>query len=175
VSDEAKPGGRLQGRRDRAFLSGKAPAVSYKGNSGLSTRWYFRRVSLNNRAQLPSGSAAVRKHLQPMRSTMVAGWIPRPCDTRYAADAGENMTCTTRPGSPNIPPSPSSSRSSSFNISLAWDLEDEKMSHVTPPGSPLKVRRTFSDRWFRRNSDLPQPDVKLGLRTFYEPPDANVE
>ncbi|KAK4451580.1 hypothetical protein QBC34DRAFT_400149 [Podospora aff. communis PSN243] len=110
-----------------------------------------------------------------MRSTMAAGWARRERDTRKAADAGENMSCTTRPRSPNIPPSNSSSRLSSFNISLAWDFEDEKMSHVTPPGSPLKIRRTFSDRLFRRNSDLSQPDVKLGLRAFYDPPDADVD
>jgi hypothetical protein len=143
--------------------------------NSLSTHWYLRPVSINIRPQLPSGSAAGYEHLQPMRSTMVAGWTPRERDTRKAADTGENISCTTHPGSPNTPTSPSSSRSSSFNISLAWDFEDEKMSHVTPPGSPLKIRRTFSDRLFRRSSDLSQPDAKLGLRTFYEPPDADVE
>jgi len=48
------------------------------------------------------------------------------------------------------------------------------MSHVTPP--PPKIRRSFSDRLFRRTSDgLSQPDTKLGLKTFYEPPGADVE
>ena len=86
-------------------------------------------------------------------------------------------TCTSDSESPNLPPSPggssSSSRSPSFSFSLAWDVDD-KMSHVTPP--PPKIRRSFSDRLFRRTSDgLSQPDTKLGLKTFYEPPSADVE
>lgn len=84
----------------------------------------------------------------------------------------------TGPEPPTFPPYPSigssiGSRPPSYNISLAWDADEENMAHVTP--AP-KIRRSLSDRWFRRMSEgaSSQPDTKLGLRTFYEPQGADL-
>lgn len=86
----------------------------------------------------------------------------------------------TGPEPPTFPPSPSTGSSSSlgskppsYNISLAWDADEENMAHVT---LQPKIRRSLSDRWFRRMSEgaSSQPDTKLGLRTFYEPQGASL-
>jgi hypothetical protein len=90
--------------------------------------------------------------------------------------AGTPPLHSTVPASPTFPPSPSSSSSSkppSYRMSLSWDVNDKNMAHVD---QAPKVRRSLSDRWFRRMSDgLSQPDTKLGLRTFYDPPGADLE
>jgi hypothetical protein len=84
---------------------------------------------------------------------------------------------STVPALPTFPPSPSRSSSSSkppsYRMSQSWDVNDKNMAHVD---QAPKVRLSLSDRWFRRMSDgLSQPDTKLGLRTFYDPPGADLE